>query len=265
MNDIQQSALPSYKQPPLNEVVCSIIFEPLQSFKAPHLGKLWEKLKPEFSTIDHAIPIGMNDYITPPDDYPFPRIWFINDLGNTLIQIQNDRFIFNWRKTKDQDCYPRYEEVKKHFFSHFQKFLDFIAEENLGTVTTKAYELTYINHIPKEQGWSNWDDIEAVMPDVLWRNPADRFLPAPIAIGWRAKFELPDRYGNLTVKLDPASKTPDQEPTMFLLALTAEGFAGDDSFESMEKWFDISREWIVRGFDDLTGYEIQKSIWLKES
>ena len=31
--------------------------------------------------------------------------------------------------------------------------------------------------------------------------------------------------------------------------------------EGMEAWFDLAREWIVCGFADLTGDEIQKTIW----
>jgi hypothetical protein len=29
----------------------------------------------------------------------------------------------------------------------------------------------------------------------------------------------------------------------------------------MHLWFDLAREWIVRGFTDLTGTDIQKNEW----
>ena len=44
---------------------------------------------------------------------------------------------------------------------------------------------------------------------------------------------------------------------MILLDLTVRGIGK----EGMEAWFDLAREWIVCGFADLTGDEIQKTIW----
>ena len=31
-----------------------------------------------------------------------PRYWLVSESGNELVQIQTDRFIFNWRKQLDQ-------------------------------------------------------------------------------------------------------------------------------------------------------------------
>jgi hypothetical protein len=39
----------------------------------------------------------------------------------------------------------------------------------------------------------------------------------------------------------------------------------DKSPEGMWTWFDLAREWIVRGFTDLTGEEVQKQIWRKKN
>jgi hypothetical protein len=44
---------------------------------------------------------------------------------------------------------------------------------------------------------------------------------------------------------------------VFMLDLTARGFCE----QGIEEWFDISHDWIVNGFVDLTGPEIQKSFW----
>ena len=44
---------------------------------------------------------------------------------------------------------------------------------------------------------------------------------------------------------------------MILIDLTVRGFSDD----GMEKWFDLAREWIVCGFADLTGKDIQAKVW----
>jgi hypothetical protein len=41
---------------------------------------------------------------------PIPRLSFANEQGNEMIQVQNDRFIKNWRKEGDGEQYPHYEK-----------------------------------------------------------------------------------------------------------------------------------------------------------
>ena len=52
------NALPSYKRPPVDEVVCGFRFERLRGLKVPHIGLLWEKFRNEYPTVQHAIPIA---------------------------------------------------------------------------------------------------------------------------------------------------------------------------------------------------------------
>ena len=61
--------LPSYKNPPVDEVVCGCQFQPLGRFKLPHLGLFWEKFRREFPTTEHAPPLvsegGFNATLLP--------------------------------------------------------------------------------------------------------------------------------------------------------------------------------------------------------
>ncbi|MFQ5734475.1 MAG: hypothetical protein ACE5KM_21275, partial [Planctomycetaceae bacterium] len=45
-----------------------------------------------------------------------PRVFFEDESGNWLIQIQRDRFLHNWRVSTDESEYPRYPEVSRRFF-----------------------------------------------------------------------------------------------------------------------------------------------------
>jgi hypothetical protein len=51
---------------------------------------------------------------------------------------------------------------------------------------------------------------------------------------------------------------------VLLLDLTVRGIGRDKSPGGMTDWFDLAREWIVRGFTDLTGEDVQKNIWRKK-
>ncbi len=50
---------------------------------------------------------------------------------------------------------------------------------------------------------------------------------------------------------------------LFLVELTVRGIPKDKSVETMWQWFDLAREWIVRGFTDLTGQEMH-SRWERQ-
>ena len=52
------NSLPSYKVPPVIEVVCGINFKSIEQFKAPHFGLFWQKVRDEFPTLKHATPLG---------------------------------------------------------------------------------------------------------------------------------------------------------------------------------------------------------------
>lgn len=100
-------SFPDYDNPPLTEVVCGILFQNLESFLTPHVGLLWEKFKLDYPYCQEVAPLAPAieqfgesldvefDLIDIP---PLPRVWFLNENGSEIIQIQRDRFLHNWKK-----------------------------------------------------------------------------------------------------------------------------------------------------------------------
>ena len=69
--------------------------------------------------------------------------------------------------------------------------------------------------------------------------------------------------GLLTVDAVPA-KIPPDGPEVIRFSLTARGCPGGDiNAETLEKWFEVAREYIVRGFVDLTTRQTD-AIWERE-
>jgi len=255
-------SLPSYRKPPVIEVVCGITFEKIENFMAPHLGLFWQKIRDEYPKCQHAIPLGFPQEQSEPGiefGLPLPRMWFIKEKDDALVQLQNNRFLYNWRKIQDEP-YPRYQHVIEAFRTNFALFRKFLEEEDLGELNPIECEMTYINHIPKGECWEMVSDIHDVLPELDWCTENERFLPEPLHLGWQASFAFPEDRGRLQVKLKQATRKIDNCP-IFILDVSARGLGADKSLDAIWSWFELAHEWIVCGFTDLTSKEIQTSIW----
>src|SRR5262245_26858979 len=118
---------PDYSRPPVMEVVCGVMFDAIEPFTTPYLGKLWERLPKEFVKIvetdpllpvierfDSPLSIEVSDSVL-----KSRRVWFINEKGDQLIQVQRDRFHVNWKKVSPNHDYPRYLSVKSAFDTYW--------------------------------------------------------------------------------------------------------------------------------------------------
>jgi uncharacterized protein (TIGR04255 family) len=188
-------------------------------------------------------------------------VWFINGSDDQLIQFQFDRFYYNWRRR--QEAYPRYRYVISKFENLFDKVEDFLKEYELGELKPVECELSYINHIPKDQESKSIDDLPRVFPDFVWRQMNHRFLPSPAKISWQAEFPLQGNKGHLTVSLRQAIQ-PEEKVSLYVFELTARGVSESESKNGIWEWFDVAHEWIVRGFADLTTREAQEVFWERE-
>jgi len=265
------SSLPDYENPPLIEVVCGVLFRPIKNLLAPHIGLLWQKFRPIYSTCREATPLGpvveqFEGEESRPVELafgevpPLPRVWFVHENDQGVIQVQRDRFLHNWRKVGPDDEYPRYHRVIGMFREHLETFDAFLRQMDFGEINPRQYEMTYVNLIPVEDGWESLAEIGGVMPDLSWRPIPDRFLPTFESCRWHADFLLPDRAGRLHVALHTGRRKEDGRPVL-RLELTARGIGADTGRVAMWDWFDLAHEWIVRGFTDLTGDGIQRQVW----
>jgi len=259
--------LPDYDNPPIDEVVCGVLFEPIRKLLVPHFGLLWEKFRHDYPSCQEVAPlvpvIESFEELPPPEiefPEPLPRVWFLHDDGR-IIQVQRDRFLHNWRKLRPTDQYPRYRKVFQLFQSHLATFQEFLKEVEAGPAIPRQYEMTYVNLIQQGEGWEGIADINKVFPD-FWHNGRDRFLPEPDGINWRTSFPLPERVGRLHMHIQSARRRDDIR-RLLRFEITARGFSITDngSLSKRQDWFELAHEWIVRGFADYTGSLIQKEIW----
>jgi len=269
--DENTSYLPEFEDPPVIEVVCGVLFEPLQAMLASHLGLLWERVRGEYPLCQEVAPLtpvieGFGGEVAAllkfTDVPPLPRVWLLRHDETGLIQIQRDRFLHNWKKVRAADEYPRYRRVIQQFRDRLDDFERFIADLELGAMIPAQYELTYVNHIPRGEKISTLADVGRLFPDFARQPRQERFLPHPEGINWRTITNLPGRKGRLHATIRTATRSAREN--IILFELTARGYPGDSSKEAMWAWFDLGHEWIVRGFADLTGEEFHRDVWRRK-
>ncbi len=272
--------LPSFKKPPLTEAVLSVQFEPLQALQAPQVGLLWSSnYRKKYPHTEQHSKIGKSiEWFGSPeklkrelklefgDETETPRCWFVSEDGTELIQIQQDRLLHNWRKTKEGDGYPRYESVREEFKEDLKQFYNFVKNEKIGIISPNQCEVIYINHITADEVWKDHSDLGNVIPS--W-NPkySDDYLwePENIKLATQYIFNKPDSeepWGRLYINIQPAFLIRDKQP-IYTMTLTARGCPLTPDLNGILQFLDFGRENIVRGFTSFTSEEMHK-MWIKE-
>lgn len=246
-----------FDRPPVVEVVFSAKFRLDSPMKSAHAGLYWNLIRAEFPNTEDAAPVNpvvdtLNGEMTIEMQFvqlpPLRRTWFLSADGRHLLQLQEDRFIYNWKRIDSGDEYPSYEKVFAGFNDQFEKFCRFLESQALGRPTVNQLELTYVNHIQTESLVGGPSSVFIV------HKPAGvkgRFLPQPQGFKWATGYELPERQGGLHVVCQSAKVTGTGSPIL-RMDLTARGLPSDASREGCCQWFDLAHEWITQGFADLT-------------
>ena len=192
------------------------------------------------------------------DKPPLPRIWFINQSNNSLIQIQRDRFLYNWRK-QGGEPYPRFDPVFSQFDNAFSGFAEFIREHNLGTIDPLQFEITYVNHFEKGSGWTSLADLSNIL--LVFAPKSMKLLDEPASLVWNTSYPLPNNTGRLYLDLQTATRRSDQA-TVLQFSLSARS-TQNVALEKMRDWFEQAHSRLVLAFADVTNPIAQDKIWGK--
>jgi uncharacterized protein (TIGR04255 family) len=263
--------LPEFERPPVAETILGVQFSPLTRWTALHFGLFWNEVSADYPFFEPHPPLGSQieafgdesrrhqrePIIKVVAGEPSLRYWFIDSSRTGLIQVQADQFIHNWRKATGADVYPRYETIRPRFEREWDRFCAFLAAHSLGSPEAQQCEVTYINHIERGQGWRNFADLADITP--MWSSPSRGFLPAPEVAVLSLQFVIPENQGRLHVTLQPAIRQADAREVL-QLALTARGRPASSATQDILRWFDIGREWVVRGFTDFTSNKMHE-LW----
>ena len=250
---------PSFVRPPLVEQAIVAVFEAIPGFTIVDYGVFWSEIQKEFPLVSSTDPAPEHtelfDPIRLPDSglqllhtLPLPRAMFRDKEGGELIQLQPDRFGFNWSKV-DGGHYPRSEQVMGRFNELFARFHAFIERRGIGPLRLKQCELTNLNIIRVSDFGHGYED----MTKALRVDPLDlgiSFLRAETYTRARQHSILGaagEPVGRLHTAIAPVISTHDGEQA-FRLELTARSRPEINTLETMKGFFEIARNAVNAAF-----------------
>jgi len=270
----KSKVLPEFADPPVNETLLSIQFAPVPNFGIQHYGLYWASIRQSFPKVQTlpALPSVTEQFDDRPRRQPSigiqlltqpdVRCWFLDETGNRLLQVQRDRFVHNWRQISGNEKYPRYPSVKKTLHDEWIRFCDFLAKEKLDVPQVNQCEVTYVNHIDYDKGWSGYGQFSHVIAG--WSGKGtDNFLPAPERVNMEVQYRLPANLGRLHISVEPVIRARDSKEVL-QVTLTARGAPASSTVADIFVWMDLGREWIVKGFADFTTQSMHK-IWGRQA
>lgn len=269
MSDPKRAPI-EFEKPPVVEVAIGVQFAPLTSVKSAHMGLLWSRFRNEFPKTEDQMTLSRAfekfDKPEPPEILfepatVTPRCWMLTEDGSSLLQVQQDRLVRNWRKVGPNTGYPRYAALRESFRVSVEEFQKFLAEEKLGTLKPDLCELTYIDNIEKGGIWEQFGQIDRVV--TAWKNPtSEEFVLFPEAVDLKVRYILPDvdgkPVGRLHLNLDPVYRSSDRM-AMLRLQTIARGTPMGEGLEGVLNFLDIAHEATGAAFLALTSKEIQRS------
>jgi uncharacterized protein (TIGR04255 family) len=249
----------TYDNPPVNEVVYSMVFEPLESFRIRHLSELWHTFGSDLFSFDEQVrlpPEAKEAFEKAPRMLPI-RVLFSNASGNDLVQIQCNRFLYNWRKRRPDDVYPGYTLCFDGFEKYLFEFQDFLAKEQIGTIFPMQYELTYFDHILENEGWESLNNLGDIFPNFEFQRDKHKLPKSVRDINWQILFDLPDNIGQLQLGIESQYRESDNRRVL-TIQFTARSV---EPYNPVREWFDVAHSEISKMFVNLISDEIQEKHW----
>lgn len=259
----------NFDRPPVNEVVIGVQFKSPVLDDVTVLAEFWPRVREDFP--DHAkqppIPPASEDFggsVPAPSfevqfggEGPPPRYWLLSESGTELIQLQQDRFLVNWRRLLPTDEYPRYRHLRDRFQREYGLLRDVLGEARWQIVEVDLCEISYINHIPGELDGSRvqLSDVlravqpfsateQSVLPELEDSNLQARF----VLRGWDGR-SAP--MGRMYLGAGHAVRG-DRQEQIYALSLLVRGRPTGQSVDEVLEFFDRARMLIVKGFREIT-------------
>jgi uncharacterized protein (TIGR04255 family) len=249
-------------------------FEPINELHAGRLGLLWEAYRDRYPRVEQQPPlspireqfetkvarIGFTIEGSFPM-FPMPRLWFLNEDGTRLVQVQRDHFIVNWRKLDTQTEYPRYHSIRDTLVEEFSRFQKFLHQQDLALTAIVQTELTYVNHIDARQPNGSRKPLSQIVRIWTGENPSGK-LPQFEEASFHARYVMrdgDDPVGRLHINLEPQLYVRDNAP-VYALTLIARSAPPSPDLDGALASLERSHGAIVEGFTEITTDEMHK-VW----
>ena len=265
--------LPKFENPPVVETVLGVQFVPVENLTNAHLGVFWAELRDQWPTVK----------VVPPLEEQFERFdeqdasWtakvlqlrITQDLTarymigaeakDRMLQVQRNRFHYNWLGGHVGQKYPSYDYVRPAFDEEYARFRSFVDGNSLGDVSPNQWEVTYVNHIPKHPKlWQEPKDWTSLFPTTsIMEGELEGLRLEGIQVDWH--YEIEPKRGRLHVQLFSGRKDSDEgKKDLLVMKLTARGSVDSEMGLDLGAGLDLGHETIVRSFNSLISKDARK-------
>jgi uncharacterized protein (TIGR04255 family) len=258
-----------FENPPVNELIIALYHLPMTELKAQHIGSYWDRIRKKYPlcdqqpivTLPEPQPPGLLE--APGELFPLPRFWFYNTSHPTLIQVQRNAFMLNWRRSTaglPDSEYPHYEAVAKDFWEELENYKAFVQEAVGGKLDPiQRCELTYVNLIVPNELFASPAQLVNVLPSAASLYDLQTEERHLVAMNSTVVYRVsPILLVDLAIRLGRRSDT--NEPALGL-ELKAHGVPTDLSLESARAWYDAAHDATYKLFLEATAQAVQEKIW----
>jgi uncharacterized protein (TIGR04255 family) len=264
-----------FANPPVVETVLGVQFEKLSNYTNLHAGWFWRRYLDIERDPSRAWPLANEvsplpdsfEKFGPEDVWAVPtmkvltgpsanRAQIIHANNERMLQVQDTRFILNWRKATPDSQYPSYETLLPEFREHLRTFDTFVKDAGIGPLRFNQWEITYVDQIKKGDMWEtprDWGKIlRGFSVPELRTNQAPASSDQTAGGDWR--FSLAQQRGrlHLSVRQVRLVNTGDEVLQMTFTA------RGPVALLTWEQGFECGHQAIREAFLGLTQPEAQE-------
>jgi uncharacterized protein (TIGR04255 family) len=247
----------TYRKPPVVETSLGVEFGSITGWNTHVFGLLLARLGDRFPKFETAPPImassaGLGFSVSMGAVAPRIRAFYSNPERNRLLQVQDDLFFLNWRKTPNQQ-YPRYQELLAEYLFEWAGYQQFLVETNLILGPISRYQITYINVIDRD------DKAILGLSDIFvgWRTIPGRVGSAIQS----ASISLESRIGDvdLTYVVQPAIQTVESK-RVYQFVLTCSTRRVDSKGVNLEREMNHLHGALIESFEEVSSLRA-KALW----
>lgn len=234
-----------FKNSPLNELICGIHFDS-KAFDFRVENDFYRRVEERFPEISKNIPL------LPREDFPqqtplilkIPpglRYFFASTQQNKLIQLQEGKYFFNWRKIEENEAeYPRFKGVYKEFKENWTILKSILNLHQINFNITGT-ELSYVDHIYLDLFEGKTTQIQDIFTFINNVGGLSRLD----SINFSASFPLTSAKGQLSITLNNAIRNKDRKPLLILQNVIKGSF---DKEDELDEWFEKAHDDIIANF-----------------
>lgn len=267
------NSTPSFESPPVVETAISVSFKPLKGFGNAHLGLFWQQVRDEYPQRTDAEPIEPQEERfdgrrgpTPPRLQfrlsrvrPAARLQMASQDGHRMVQLQNGRLVYNWRRLNEEETYPRWSSVRPAFDDALAALTRFLEAERLGPLIPTQWEVTYYNFLLQGREWQTPADWPRIVPGIVG-SAAKVSMASLESLNANWHYLLPKDSGRLHVDLFHGYTGADEDAReALIMQLTARGPIATDLSTGLE----LGHTAIVGTFAEITSEEIHQT-WKRQ-